>query len=85
MWRAYVDEFGDVKVQAEALGYRRLGRGGRRRDQRPARTSFGPAGNGGPRSTGEMATALRERQSEFTQGDAGELRAQIIEAAKDRE
>jgi hypothetical protein len=40
--------------------------------------------NGGPSSTTEMAAALKSRQAEFTQGEACELRAQILEAAQER-
>jgi hypothetical protein len=84
LWRAYVAEFGDVKVQAEALGYAAWAEVVEDAiNDLLARVSGRPE-NGGPTSTAEMAAALRNRQSEFKQGEAGELRAQILAAAKDK-
>jgi hypothetical protein len=84
LWQDAIAEFGDVKVQAEALGYAAWAEVIEDAINGLLAPVSSRPENGGPTSTAEMAAALRSRQTEFKHGEAGELRAQIIEASKGR-
>ena len=82
LWREAVAEHGDVKVQAEALGVAAWAEVIEEWIDGLLEEVSGSTENGGPSSCAEIRLALEERQSEFAQGEQGEQRAQIIEAAK---
>jgi hypothetical protein len=83
LWQQAIAEYGDVKVQAEALGVAAWAEVIEEWiDGLLDRVSSSSTENGGPSSCTEIRAALSERKAEFAQGDQGELRARIIEAAK---
>jgi hypothetical protein len=83
LWRQAVAEYGDVKVQAEALGVAAWAEVVEEWIDGLLDRVSGSTENGGPSSCTEIRSALDERQAEFRQGDAGALRAKIIEASKE--
>lgn len=84
LWQEAVAEYGDVKVQAEALGVAAWAEVIEEWIDGLLDRVSDSTENGGPSSCAEIRSSLSERQAEFAQGDQGELRAKIIEASKDR-